>query len=82
MALRTGHGHGAGVPRVEVLPADELPRGAQGPAQASACEERRPDEASAFPGGPPEAVASGEVLSARDRLRSEKRVALDDLDAE
>jgi hypothetical protein len=26
MALRTGHGKGAGVPRVEVLPADELPR--------------------------------------------------------
>jgi hypothetical protein len=27
MALRTGHGNGAGVPRVEVLPADELPAG-------------------------------------------------------
>lgn len=27
MALRTGHGRGAGVPRVEVLPADELPKG-------------------------------------------------------
>ncbi len=25
MALRSGHGNGAGVPRVEVLPADELP---------------------------------------------------------
>lgn len=25
MALRTGHGNGAGVPRVEVLPPDELP---------------------------------------------------------
>jgi hypothetical protein len=25
MALRTGHGNGAGAPRVEVLPADELP---------------------------------------------------------
>ena len=31
MALRTGHGAGAGVPRVEVLPADELPRGRPGP---------------------------------------------------
>lgn len=29
MALRSGHGNGAGVPRIEVLPADELP-----PAQA------------------------------------------------
>ncbi len=25
MALRTGHGNGAGVPRIEVLPLDELP---------------------------------------------------------
>ena len=25
MALRTGHGNGAGVPRIEVCPADELP---------------------------------------------------------
>lgn len=27
MALRTGHGRGAGVPRIEVLPVDELPKG-------------------------------------------------------
>lgn len=27
MTLRTGHGNGAGVPRVEVMPADELPAG-------------------------------------------------------
>lgn len=27
MALRSGHGNGAGVPRIEVLPADELPVG-------------------------------------------------------
>lgn len=27
MALRNGHGKGAGVPRLEVLPADELPKG-------------------------------------------------------
>jgi hypothetical protein len=27
MALRAGHGNGAGSPRVEVLPADELPVG-------------------------------------------------------
>jgi hypothetical protein len=30
MALRTGHGTGAGVPRIEVLPADELPMGLPG----------------------------------------------------
>lgn len=33
MALRTGHGRGAGVPRVEVLPVDELPAGVPGPAR-------------------------------------------------
>lgn len=27
MALRAGHGTGAGMPRIEVLPADELPVG-------------------------------------------------------
>jgi hypothetical protein len=32
MALRTGHGTGAGQPRIEVLPADELPKGVPGPA--------------------------------------------------
>ena len=26
MALRSGHGSGAGVPRIEVAPADELPQ--------------------------------------------------------
>ena len=32
MSLRSGHGTGRGVPRVEVLPADELPRGVPGEA--------------------------------------------------
>lgn len=32
MALRTGHGRGAGSPRVEVLPPDELPAGVPAPA--------------------------------------------------
>jgi len=43
MALRAGHGKGAGVPRIEVLPADELPLGAQAPEQATGRAERRPD---------------------------------------
>lgn len=33
MALRTGHGKGAGTPRIEVLPADEQPEGVAGPAR-------------------------------------------------
>lgn len=32
MTLRSGHGNGAGVPRIEVLPADEQPRGIPAPA--------------------------------------------------
>ncbi|HMR05365.1 MAG TPA: hypothetical protein PKA88_06295 [Polyangiaceae bacterium] len=31
MTLRSGHGNGAGVPRVEVLPVDELPAGVPAP---------------------------------------------------
>lgn len=36
MTLRTGHGRGKGVPRIEVLPADELPAGVPGPARPAA----------------------------------------------
>ena len=45
MTLRTGHGNGAGVPRIEVLPADELPAPIQAApeAAASAPLARRPD---------------------------------------
>lgn len=41
MTLRSGHGTGAGVPRIEVLPVDELPRGVQEPQQVPASIERR-----------------------------------------
>lgn len=33
MAVVNGHGNGAGAPRVEVLPADEIPAGVPGPAR-------------------------------------------------
>ncbi len=36
MTLRSGHGNGAGVPRVEVMPADELPAGSPEPARPAA----------------------------------------------
>lgn len=36
MTLRNGHGNGAGVPRVEVMPADELPAGVPAPARPDA----------------------------------------------
>ena len=40
MALRTGHGNGAGMPRVEVLPVDELPQCVQGEPLADHTHER------------------------------------------
>jgi hypothetical protein len=40
MALRSGHGNGAGVPRVEVLPADELPDGVPGEARSESRSDR------------------------------------------
>lgn len=45
MTIRNGHGAGAGVPRIEVLPVDELPRGVPSPADevtAIASAERGP----------------------------------------
>lgn len=36
MTLRKGHGNGAGVPRIEVLPPDELPAGVPAPARPAA----------------------------------------------
>lgn len=36
MTLRSGHGKGAGVPRIEVLPADELPAGIPAPSRPDA----------------------------------------------
>ena len=41
MSLRAGHGKGAGSPRIEVLPADELPKGVQATEHAEAGSERR-----------------------------------------
>lgn len=43
MALRTGHGNGAGAPHIEVLPIDELPQGVQGAALAEHTAERDAD---------------------------------------
>jgi len=40
MAWRKGHGNGAGVPRIEVLPADEVPVGVPGEARGEGIGER------------------------------------------
>lgn len=67
MALRSGHGHGSGVPRVEVLPPDELPMGVQATAQASAGGERRPDGTFA-PGARTMQAAGGRATRGKSRL--------------
>ena len=67
MALRSGHGNGAGVPRVEVLPANELPVGLQAPLQGEARSERTPDGRWA-PGARTAQVAGGAAKRGKSRL--------------
>jgi hypothetical protein len=67
MALRQGHGNGAGSPHVEVLPADELPVGVQAPAQESARDERRPDGTFAR-GARTMQAAGGRATAGKSRL--------------
>lgn len=55
MALRAGHGNGTGSPRIEVSPADELPRGVPAPA-------REPEPAAApVPRGPSGRLQAGQA---------------------
>jgi hypothetical protein len=73
MALRNGHGNGAGSPRVEVLPPDELPKGVQAPA----LEERRGerDDDGRFKPGARSAQAAGGVAT-REQTRLARRLRL------
>jgi hypothetical protein len=73
MALRTGHGNGAGSPRVEVLPPDELPEGVQGEALAEHRSER--DAAGRFRPGARTAQSAGGT-SSRDMTRLARRLSL------
>lgn len=73
MALRTGHGKGAGVPRIEVLPADELPAGIQAAPLAEHSTER--DEAGRFQPGARTAQSAGGSAT-RERTRLANRLAL------
>ena len=75
MALRTGHGTGAGAPRIEVLPVDELPRGVQGEPLAEHRSER--DEGGRFRPGARTAQSAGGSAS-RDKTRLARRLALGD----
>ena len=73
MSLRAGHGSGGGVPRVEVLPADELPRGVQAPEQAESTGERQGGGRFA-PGASTAQRAGG--LAHREQTRLARRLSL------
>lgn len=73
MTLRTGHGNGAGSPRVEVLPVDELPQGVQGEPLAEHRHER--DAKGRFRPGARTAQSAGGATS-RDITRLGRRLTL------
>jgi hypothetical protein len=66
MALRNGHGTGAGVPRVEVLPVDELPAGVPEQARAESPSDR--DERGLFARGNGLASQGGKARAGKTRL--------------
>ncbi len=73
MALRTGHGTGAGQPRVEVLPADELPAGVPAPARPAPAR----DGAGRFRPGPGTSeIARSGALAARQSRELERLLGL------
>lgn len=74
MSLRKGHGTGAGAPRIEVMPPDELPLGVvQAPRQAESKSERRPN--GTFTKGA-RTVQSEGGRSRRDQTRLARRLGL------
>jgi hypothetical protein len=72
MAVRKGHGTGAGVPRVEVLPADELPKGV--PANAEPQSRPSHDKRGKFAKG--NALARQGGLARRGKTRLAERMGL------
>ena len=74
MTLRSGHGRGAGQPRVEVLPADELPKGVQAPALAESTSERTRGGRFA-PGARTVQSAGGNARRGKTRLASKLGLA-------
>jgi hypothetical protein len=75
MTLRTGHGNGAGVPRIEVMPADELPRGV--PSAAPHLSRPTHDERGKFAKGNEIARLGG--LARRGKTRLAERMGLSKL---
>jgi len=73
MTLRTGHGTGAGQPRVEVCPVDELPRGVQAAPLVESTTERV--EGGRFAPGARTAQSAG-GLAHREQTRLGRRLSL------
>lgn len=73
--IRTAHGNGSdALVRVETSPADELPRGVQGPPQESARAERRPD-GTFKPGARTTQSAGGRATRGKVRLSAKLGLA-------
>jgi hypothetical protein len=75
MTLRAGHGNGAGVPRIEVLPVDELPVGVQVAPLVERTVER--DDAGRFQPGARTMQSAGGAAT-REQTRLARRLALGD----
>lgn len=74
MSLRKGHGKGAGSPRIEVLPADELPAGIPAPAREELPNDR--GERGQFAPGNALAAEGGRARGGQPRLA--RRLGLGD----
>jgi hypothetical protein len=79
MALRNGHGNGAGMPRIEVLPPDELPVGVQASEQVASTDERRTDGTFA-PGACTDQSKGGRSRAGTTRLA--RRLGLADVESD
>ena len=75
MTLRSGHGNGRGTPRIEVLPADELPVGVRAPEQAIPAGERTPDGRFVKGGKTVQAIGG---RARRDKTKLAERLGLAD----
>lgn len=72
MTIRTGHGNGAGSPRVEVLPVDELPAGVPADARHESPTDR--GERGKFAEGNALAAAGGRARAGHSRLARKLRL--------
>ena len=72
MTLRTGHGNGAGSPRIEVLPADELPEGVPAPAREESPADR--GDRGKFAEGNSLAASGGRARAGHTRLARRLRL--------